>query len=75
MTAPGIKNGEVDPGRFTKKVAIEAMVKDPYLIRRPLLEIDGHRVCGFDHPLVKELLGSQDISSLLTCPQVMNKCD
>jgi len=74
-TAPRIKNGELDPASFTKSGAIEEMIKDPYLIRRPLLEIKGHRICGFDHPMVKALIEPQDIASVLTCPQVSNTCD
>lgn len=75
MTAPSIKNGIVDPSSFTEESAIEAMLKEPLLIRRPLLIIDDHRVCGFDHPKVEALIKNVDVSSLLTCPQINNKCD
>lgn len=75
MTAPSIKSGEVDPATFTEETAIEAMLKEPLLIRRPLLILDDHRVCGFDHPKVQALIKDVDVSSLLTCPQLKNKCD
>ncbi len=74
MTAPGIKNGEIDPANFTPNTAIDAMIENPYLIRRPLMSFDGHRICGFDHPKVKALIDEAEISSFLTCPQENNKC-
>ena len=55
MTAPSIKDGTIIPAEYNEKTAIEAMLKEPLLIRRPLVIIDDHRVCGFDHPKVQEL--------------------
>ena len=75
MTAPSVKNGEVNPEDFNEQTAIEAMLSDPLLIRRPLLVVDSHRVCGFDHPKVQELIKNTDASDLLVCPRVANKCD
>ena len=75
MTAPSIKSGEVVPADFTEETAIESMLKDPLLIRRPLVVIDGHRVCGFDHPKVQALIEGVDASDMLVCPQQKNKCD
>lgn len=75
MSAPSIKNGTVHPSTFNEQTAIEAMLKEPLLIRRPLVMIDGHRVCGFDHPKVQELLNNMDVSDLLVCPRIANKCD
>lgn len=59
---------------FDEDSAIAAMIADPYLIRRPLLSIDGHRVCGFDHPKVEQLLQGEDITTMLKCPQANNRC-
>ena len=76
--APRIKNGEINPESFDEKSALEAMLKDPLLIRRPLIDAEGELACGFDNPLVKALLGdSTDISNLLSCPNASkdNKCD
>ncbi|WP_282035891.1 ArsC/Spx/MgsR family protein [Saccharicrinis aurantiacus] len=74
-TAPSIKNGSISPSDFDEESAIEAMLKEPLLIRRPLVVIDGHRVCGFDHPKVQKLINNIDTSELLVCPQQNNKCD
>lgn len=75
LTAPSVKNGTINPSNFTEDSAIKAMLKEPLLIRRPLIIIEGHRVCGFDHPKVQKLLSNSDISELLVCPQQNNKCD
>ena len=75
--APRIKSGEVNPADFTETAAIEAMIADPLLIRRPLLEIAGQYVCGFDNALVNQLLNNVDVSHLQSCPKVLgsNSCD
>ena len=47
-TAPAITRGGFDPQRQTPESAIDAMLKDPLLIRRPLIEISGEKMVGFD---------------------------
>jgi nitrogenase-associated protein len=47
-TAPAVKSGLVDPAGMEAAPALAAMVADPLLIRRPLLEIDGAKCAGFD---------------------------
>lgn len=46
--APAVKSGAVDPATFTPASALECLIAEPLLIRRPLIEIDGQRCCGFD---------------------------
>jgi nitrogenase-associated protein len=46
--APAIKAGLVDPAGMTEAAALTAMLHDPLLIRRPLLDIDGICSAGFD---------------------------
>ena len=75
MTAPNIKSGDVIPSEYNEQTAIEAMLKEPLLIRRPLVIVDDHRVCGFDHPKVQKLINNVDASDLLVCPRTANKCD
>ncbi|MDD4992237.1 MAG: arsenate reductase family protein [Paludibacter sp.] len=71
MAAPRIKSNEISPGDFDEDTAIDAMLEDPLLIRRPLIDAHGELACGFDHPLVKELLGGNtDVSGVLTCPNM-----
>ncbi len=46
--APAVKSGALDPKTFTEETALAAMVAEPLLIRRPLMEIDGELSVGFD---------------------------
>lgn len=55
-TAPRVKAGEVLPQRLDAKQALDLMVADPILIRRPLIESAGGRCCGFEPgPILDEL--------------------
>lgn len=78
LSAPRIKNGEISPDDFDEDTAIDVMVEEPLLIRRPLIEAEGELTCGFDNALVRKLLGEDtDVSNLQTCPNMAqgNKCD
>jgi nitrogenase-associated protein len=78
MSAPCVKSGEIVPYNFNEESALAAMIKDPLLIRRPLIDAYGELACGFDNPLVKSLLGENtDVSNLLACPNMATgtKCD
>jgi nitrogenase-associated protein len=46
--APDIKNGSINPNLLDEQQAIELMVKQPLLIRRPLIEIETKLYAGFD---------------------------
>jgi len=71
MAAPCIKNGEILPTSFDEDSALLAMVNNPLLIRRPLIDAGGELACGFDNQLVKRLLGVDvDISGMLICPNI-----
>ena len=50
--APAIKNGHVQPDRLDEQQAIELMIAEPLLIRRPLLDVEGRRMAGFDSELI-----------------------
>ena len=56
-TAPSIKRGEVNPDALDEAAALVAMVADPLLIRRPLIEYNGNKMCGFDNYVQSEALG------------------
>jgi nitrogenase-associated protein len=65
-SSPRIKAGEIDPESLSAEAALSLMLKDPLLIRRPLLESDGKSTAGFDPERLKgwidikpELLESQ----------------
>ena len=60
--SPRIKSGAFDPAGQTQDSALVAMLADPLLIKRPLIEADGARCAGFDTTLVARLLGGADAS-------------
>jgi nitrogenase-associated protein len=54
--APRVKSGEVDPTTMDIVAALAQMLRDPLLIRRPLVEADGDKCAGFDRAPVTALL-------------------
>lgn len=67
--APQIKSGEIKPQLLSKEGLVTLMLQEPILIKRPLLNIDGNKICGFDlkkiNTLLKNNISSTD--SLSTC--------
>jgi nitrogenase-associated protein len=55
--APAIKNGEIDPAAASESQAIDWMVANPLLIRRPLMEVEGRKRVGFDVDNIDAWLG------------------
>jgi nitrogenase-associated protein len=55
--APRVKLGEVVPERLDPLTALALMLADPLLIRRPLLEADGHCEAGFEPERIHTWLG------------------
>ena len=74
MSAPRIKSGELNPAGLDENAALQAMLADPLLIRRPLMEVNNTFICGFDNDLVNALIQHQDVSHLLTCPRLSDPC-
>jgi nitrogenase-associated protein len=54
--APAVKSGAVNPAGMNAEAALAALVADPILIRRPLLEAGGRRSAGFSGALIASLL-------------------
>ncbi|WP_088280333.1 ArsC/Spx/MgsR family protein [Ideonella sp. A 288] len=60
LAAPRIKNGEVVPDRLDAAQALSALLAEPLLIRRPLMQReDGARLVGFDVAEVERFVGLQ----------------
>jgi len=55
--APRVKSGEIVPEKIAADPALTLMIKEPLLIRRPLMEADGRREVGFDPEVVDAWLG------------------
>lgn len=54
--APRVKSGEINPENIEASSALALMLRDPLLIRRPLVEADAQRCAGFDREPVSTLL-------------------
>lgn len=66
--APAVKKGEIDPKRYTEEEALDLLFHQPLLIRRPLISVDGHRMCGFDKAVIEGILGVRlDLERAETC--------
>ncbi|MBS1208235.1 MAG: hypothetical protein H6R19_633 [Proteobacteria bacterium] len=57
MNAPKVKSGEISPDLFDTSSALKAMIAEPILIRRPLIEIGTVRLAGFDAARLETLIG------------------
>ncbi|MEH1837270.1 MAG: ArsC/Spx/MgsR family protein [Nostoc sp.] len=56
-SSPKIKSGEVVPEKIDAETALQLMLREPLLIRRPLLEIDNRREVGFDVEKIDAWIG------------------
>ncbi|TVP62855.1 MAG: nitrogenase-associated protein [Nodularia sp. (in: Bacteria)] len=64
-SAPKIKSGEVVPEKIDAQKALELMLEDPLLIRRPLLEVDSRREVGFDVETIDAWIGLSPVDESL----------
>jgi nitrogenase-associated protein len=73
-SAPQVKSGEVVPDRLDAETALELMVSNPLLIRRPLMQVEDRHEVGFDLDRVDGWIGLRAIDDrqrtedLQTCP-------
>ncbi|WP_298377109.1 ArsC/Spx/MgsR family protein [Azospirillum sp.] len=58
--APAVKTGAVTPEAMDEGAALAAMIANPLLIRRPLLQVGARRECGFDAALIADWIGLAD---------------
>jgi hypothetical protein len=65
--APRVKSGEIDPTTADAATALDLLLQEPLLIRRPLIEWDGRRFAGFDHAPVTSLLGRPVVEADVAC--------
>jgi len=55
--SPRVKSGEIDPAAYDRDGALTLMLADHLLIRRPLMESGGVRLCGFDPAALQAWVG------------------
>lgn len=83
--APQIKSGAVIPEQLDAQTALQLMIQNPLLIRRPLMQVGDRYAAGFDPTI--EWLGltatdafssnpnlAADQPDLQTCPHPHNPC-
>jgi len=72
-TAPPIKHGDIRPETLDADAALQLMVQQPILIRRPLIQVGDRYAVGFDLAEVDAWIGlapSTDLTEdVQTCPQ------
>lgn len=59
--APRVKSGEIKPAELSAAAALAAMVADPLLIKRPLIDVCGTKLSGFDAERLAALIGLEPI--------------
>lgn len=72
LSAPRIREGEVDYETIDEGEALRLMLADPLLIRRPLMEVEGECRVGFDPDAVERWIGLKSAASgqdLESCPR------
>ncbi len=57
QSAPDIKNGVIEPALMSRTEALQMLMRDPLLIRRPLMVVGGRKLCGFEQKRVEALIG------------------
>lgn len=68
--APKVKSGEIVPELTDAESAMKLMLKEPLLIRRPLIDAEGRKEIGFDQALIQTWLGLTPINTNLeSCPR------
>jgi nitrogenase-associated protein len=57
LSAPRVKSGEVVPTEIPRDTALQLLLKEPLLMRRPLMEIGRQRLVGFEMKAIEEAAG------------------
>jgi nitrogenase-associated protein len=65
LSAPKVKSGEVVPEKVDAQTALALMLREPLLIRRPLLEVGDSRQVGFDVEKIDAWIGLKPVDESL----------
>ena len=70
--SPKVKSGEVIPEQLQADKALEMMLADPLLIRRPLIAANGRFEVGFEPAIIETWLGLSNKvrQDLETCAKI-----
>lgn len=72
QAAPKVKSGEVVPEQIQAEKALEMMLAEPILIRRPLIAANGRFEAGFEPAIIESWLGLMNKlqNNLETCAKI-----
>ncbi|MDX2232754.1 MAG: ArsC/Spx/MgsR family protein [Leptolyngbyaceae cyanobacterium bins.349] len=86
QSAPQIKSGEIIPEHLDCCTALQLMVDNPLLIRRPLMQVEAQYAVGFEQDDIDRWIGLKPIrdrttdrpenlipQDLQTCPRTLNR--
>lgn len=62
-TAPRIKSKEIIPAQLDAETALNLMIADPLLIRRPLLQVGDRREAGFEKQKIAAWIGLEALDT------------
>ena len=77
-SAPRVRDGVIDPAELDETEALDAMLNEPLLIRRPLMQVDDIYRVGFDAEQVDAWIGLQVVApsdDLENCPRSHQTAD
>ncbi|MBL1197644.1 MAG: nitrogenase-associated protein [Nostoc sp. GBBB01] len=60
-SSPRVKSGEIVPEKIDAQTALILMLRDPLLIRRPLLQVGDRREVGFDVEKIDAWIGLKPV--------------
>ncbi len=76
QSAPDIKNGVIVPALMSPDEALQTLMRDPLLIRRPLMVVGGRKLCGFEQKRIEVLLGRPlDQKVMTACSGKHTSCE
>jgi len=75
--APAVRGKAVVPAELDEAAALQAMIADPELIRRPLINVGDERECGFDPTRLNAWISLVPVSDGLSCEDkhAKGRCD
>ena len=73
--APDIRDGIIDPSTISFEEALDAMISNPLLIRRPLMVIDGRHLQGFDKALLRTIITLEPVPGAETAIETLRRLD
>ena len=75
--APAVRSKAVVPAELDEAAALTAMIADPELIRRPLIQVGDKRAVGFDPTSLNAWISLVPVSDGLSCEDkhAQGRCD